>query len=196
MIAHDNPGDGAYYTATEAAAKLGVVRQRIRQLCANGQLNGWKANGEWRVSRQSVHARLAMKPPKRKTDEAGALEEQRRLTHKFAEGNRYLAGELARTQEALEAMRRKHEDTVQRLNECEGELQEERRRSETHRKNAEESAKDVALLEAKVERLGAELRKYAPKGNVLGANQRRLGKGPEGGYTRRRREPPPERRVP
>ncbi len=196
MIAHDNPGDGAYYTVSQAAEKLEVTPQRVRQLCATSKLERWKANGEWRVSRQSVHARLATRPPKRKSGEAGALEEQRRITHKFAEGNRYLAGELARTQEALEAMRQKSEDAVQKLGECECELEEERRRSETYRKNAEESAKDVALLEARGGRLEAELRKYAPKGTVLGANQPRLGKGPEGGYTRRRREPPLERRVP
>ncbi len=186
--------EDSHYTATEAAAKLGVAGQRIRQLCGSGQLKGWKVSGEWHVSKQSVHARLATRPPKRKSAEAGALEEQRRITDKFAEGNRYLAGELARTQEALEALRRKFEDAVRKLGERERELREERRRSETHHKNAEESAKDVALLEAKVERLEAQLREHAPRDTALGANRPRLRRSLEDGDAHRRREPPPERR--
>lgn len=191
-IGYEEPAGDAYYTAAEAAAKLGVTAQRIRQLCDKRELKGWKVNGEWRVPKQAVHDRLAARPPRRKGNGAEALDEQRQTTREFAEDNRRLAGELERTRVALEAVRQKSKDAVQKLGERECELEEVRRRSEEHRKNAEESARDVALLEAKVGRLEARLREHAPRNTALGENRPRLGKGPEEGG--RRREPPPEKR--
>ena len=192
-IGYEEPAGDAYYTAAEAAAKLGVTAQRIRQLCKR-ELKGWKVNGEWRVSKQAVHDRLAARPPKRKGNGAEALDEQRQITREFAEDNRRLTGELERTRVALEAVRQKSKDAVQKVAELEYELEEERGRSEEHRKNAEELERDVALLEAKIGRLEAQLREHAPRNSALGENRPRLGKGPEEGGRRRRPEPPPEKR--
>ena len=45
--------------ATEAADVLGVSRMRVNQLLNDGKLEGYKANGTWRVYRRSVEDRLA-----------------------------------------------------------------------------------------------------------------------------------------
>jgi len=193
-IGYEEPAGDTYYTATEAAAKLGLTGQRVRQLCAKGELKGRKVDGEWRVSKQAVHDRLAARPPRRKGNGAEALDEQRRTTREFAEDNRRLDGELERTRAALDAVRRKSENAVQKAAELERELEEQRRKSETHRRDAEESARDVSLLEAKVGRLEVRLREHAPRNTALGEYRPRLGKGPEEGGGRRRREPPPEKR--
>ncbi len=189
---HEGSITSTHYKVSEAAARLGVTEQRVRQMCKTRQLQVLKIGNQWWVDKQAVHDRLATRPPKRRSNEAGALEEQRRIAREFAEGNRYLAGELARTRDALVTLGQRYEDTVEKLGERERELREERRRSESHRKDAEGSAKDVALLEAKVERLKAKLREHAASDKPLGENQPRLWKGPEKeGNARRRREPRP-----
>lgn len=137
-------------------------------MCKERQLQASKISNKWWVDKQTVHDRLPARPPKRRSKDAGALEEQRRVARELAEGNRYLAGELARTREALEILRERYEDTVEKLGERERQLREERRRSEADRKDAEDSAKEVALLEAKVESLKAKLREPAASDKPLG----------------------------
>ncbi len=55
----DELDERSYYTLTEAAEALGVSRQRVHVLLQNGQLDGHKVDGTWRVRRYSVENRLS-----------------------------------------------------------------------------------------------------------------------------------------
>jgi len=203
MTRHDNPGDEDYYTVRQAADKLGVTQQRVRQLCVDEnvgenvseKLRGIKRAGAWLIHRSAVHERFATKPPKIRAGQEKALEVLRDQLRELREENRNLAVQLA---VQLAAARRSEADLREEakklpriLEEHERELREERKRAETHRKDAQKPAEDVALLKAKVERLEAQLREYARRDEPLGANRPRLGRGPEDGDARRRQAPPP-----
>lgn len=52
------PDERAVYSATEAAAILGVSRMRVNQLLNEGKLDGRKVGNAWQVYRRSVEDRL------------------------------------------------------------------------------------------------------------------------------------------
>jgi len=191
MTRHDNPGDEDYYTVRQAADKLGVTQQRVRQLCIDKKLKAIKRDGAWLIHRSAVHERFATKPPKVRAGQEKALEVLRDQLRELREENRNLAVQLAAAQRS-EADSREEAKRLPRIRkEHERELMEERKRAEAHRKDAQKPAEDVALLKAKVERLEAQLREYARRDEPLGANRPRLRKDPEDGDARRRQAPPP-----
>lgn len=191
MTRHDNPGDEDYYTVRQAADKLGVTQQRVRQLCVDKKLKAIKRDGAWLIHRSAVHERFATRPPKVRAGQEKALEVLRDQLRELREENRNLAVQLAAARRSEADLREEAKKLPRILEEHERELREERKRAETHRKDAQKSAEDVALLKAKVERLEAQLREYARRDEPLGANRPRLGRGPEDGDARRRQAPPP-----
>ena len=191
MTRHDNPGDEDYYTAQQAADKLGISPQQVRYLCKRSQIEAFKKGNEWRVARGAVHERFATKPPKVRAGQEKALEVLRDQLRELREENRNLAVQLAAARRSEADLREEARKLRRILEEHERELREERKRTETHRKDAQESAEDVALLEVKLGRLEAQLREYARRDEPLGARQPRLRKDPEDGDARRRQAPPP-----
>jgi chromosome segregation ATPase len=90
------------YTVKAAAEKLGLSEQRVRQLCQSGELDGaYKQEGKWLVPARSVRERYAIKPPKVKADEDGALEATHRVIKELTYQNGHLVrrSTLARTTE-------------------------------------------------------------------------------------------------
>ncbi len=193
MTRHDNPGDEDYYTVRQAADKLGVTQQRVRQLCVDKKLRGIKRDGAWLIHRSAVHERFATRPPKVRAGQEKALEVLRDQLRELREENRNLAVQLAAARRSEADLREEAKKLPRILEEHERELREERKRAETHRKDAQKPAEDVALLKAKVERLEAQLREYVRRDEPLGANRPRLGRGPEDGDASRRQAPPPGR---
>lgn len=191
MTRHDNPGDEGYYTVRQTAEILGVTTQQVRYLCKLRQIEARKMDGKWRVARRAVHERFATRPPKVRAGQEKALEELRGQIRELRDENRNLAVQLAAAQRD-EADSREEAKRLPRIRkEHERELMEERKRAEAHRKDAQESAEDVAFFKAKSESLEARLREYARRDEPLGANRPRLRKDPEDGDARRRQAPPP-----
>ena len=158
MTRHDNPGDEGYYTVRQAAEKLGVTRQRVRQLCVDKKLKAIKRDGAWLVYRSAVQERFAIKPPKVKLGEVVALGEQRRLIDKLTRGNRELAVWLDRTRTSEAGLRRKMEESIQLLKRLRRELGAERERLVSERKRAEALSLALEERDARIDKLERELR--------------------------------------
>ena len=83
--------DDRSYTVAEAAAKLGVTEQRVRQMCKQGKLPGAeKKDGRWTIPGWSIRERFAIRPPKPKPDHEAALDHVRRIILDLVEGNAQL----------------------------------------------------------------------------------------------------------
>lgn len=186
---NDETLDDSCYTAQEAAEKLGVTEQRVRQLCESGELaKSYKKNGRWLIPRQTVHDRFAVKPPRVAAYHEGALQEARLMVRELAEKNRNLAKRLAHARRSEESMRRNLEDVSRKLNERERELQEERERLERYSAKVEELSGDIACRDATTEELKERL-KDAYKRIPLAANAPRLLKDSNAIRTSRRQGP-------
>ncbi len=214
MIAHDNPGDGAYYTVAQAAAKLGVTEQRVRQLCLDKDIEATKKGGRWWVSQRAVHERFAVRPPKVKAQAEGALEESRLMVRELTEANGALKGELERVRASEKSVRQELENaarefeehkreleeelenTVRELEELKRELEEEREMSELHRKKAEVASRHLVETDATIKSLEEQLSGTRARGGgaPLGSEGPRLQGGRDGADSprRRRRRPPGE----
>lgn len=53
-------GKMAYVSSKTVGKMLGVSRQRVQQLLAEGKLSGCLVDGRWMVSTRSVEARIAL----------------------------------------------------------------------------------------------------------------------------------------
>ena len=101
--------DDRSYTVAEAAAKLGVTEQRVRQMCKQGKLPGAeKKDGRWTIPGWSIRERFAIRPPKPKPDHEAALDHVRRIILDLVEGN-------ARLQKVLEDSTESEARTLQEL---------------------------------------------------------------------------------
>ena len=184
---------GDYYTVVEAAEKLGVTGQRVRQLCTKGELEAEKENGKWLIARSAVHERFADKPPKVAANEEGGLEELRRMVRELTEARGDLKAELIRVRELEKALRQKLDTATRELEERERELREEREASGLHLKKAQAAARRLAEKDATIKRLEARLSAEEPRRRVpLESNAVRRTRDPDGDRAPRRRTPPRE----
>ncbi len=163
MITHGDAGNGAYYTVHQAAAKLGVTEQRVRQLCVDRVLKADKENGMWLVDMSAVHERLAARPPKARRGEEAPLEEQRHLIDKLVGENRDLAVLLgcvlawgANLSQEVENLGQEVENLTRILEERSRELVAER---ESHLRSTEESSRVLEEKQAEIKRLQAEIKR-------------------------------------
>ncbi len=177
MSAHDDVSDGAYYSVSEAAAKLGVTSQRVRQLCADEHLKADKRGGTWLVDRSAVHERFATRPPRVKPDEEMALEEQRRLIDKLAQENRNLAERLGLVRASEVALRQEVEDLTRILDERGRELTAGREVLAAHRQEIEVLSLALNERNAKIDKLERDLRDGSSV--PFGSRRRRLIRDPE-----------------
>ena len=122
--------DDRSYTVAEAAAKLGVTEQRVRQMCKEDELPGAeRKEGRWTIPGRSVRERFAIRPPKPKPDHEAALDHARRIILDLVEGNAQLQKVLddsreseARALQELEDAKEAELRALQELEDVEQEL--------------------------------------------------------------------------
>lgn len=103
-MADDRP-----YTVAEAAAKLGVTEQRVRQMCKEDALPGAeRKDGRWTIPGRSVRERFAIRPPTPKPDHEAALDHARLIILDLVEGN-------AQLQKVLDDSRKSEARALQEL---------------------------------------------------------------------------------
>ncbi len=197
MTASDNPGDGgAYYTVSQAAEKLGVTEQRVRQLCLDEDIEATKKGGRWWVGQRAVHERFAVRPPKVRAQAEGALQELRLMVRELTEANGALKGDLERVRASEKSVRQESENAARELEELKRELEEEREMSELHRKKAEVASRRLVEKDATIKSLKAQLSvaRAREHGAPLGQESPRPQGGRDGADAprRRRRRPPGE----
>ncbi len=173
--------DDRPYTAAEAAAKLGVTEQRVRQMCKEGELPGAeKKGGRWTIPGRSVRERLAIRPPKPKPDHEAALDLARRIILDLVEGNARLqkmledsreseARALQELQDAKEVEARALQEleiVEQELASCKHYLRTEKARTERLGQELEEKKDLIARLKTQLE--------TAERNSKMGANRPRL----------------------
>ncbi len=188
MITPDHSRDDAYYTVSQAADKLGVTPQRVRQLCDHGGIDAVKKDGRWWVPRLAVHERFALRPPKARAEQEKALEELRSQIRELREENRSLAVRLEVTRASEANLREEVEDLTRNLEERERELAAEREGLEKHRRSTEELSRALEESQEKIEELERQVRDGSPV--PFGSRQRRLIKGPSDAPESRRKGPP------
>ncbi len=157
MVTRGNASDGAYYSVRQAAAKLGVTPQRVRQLCITGELEAVKKDGAWLVEKSAVHERYATRPPKVVAGEEGGSEALRRTVREFAEAYGDLKGELVRVRDSEKTVSLKLENALQKLEVSERELREEREISELHLKKAQVASQRLVERDATIKKLKVRL---------------------------------------
>lgn len=189
--------DDRSYTVAEAAAKLDVTEQRVRQMCTKGELPGAeKKDGRWMIPGRSVRERFAVKPPKPKPDHEAALDHTRRIILDLAEGNarlqkvlddsrKFEARALQELEDAKEAGLRvlqELEDAEQELASCQLDLRMEEVRSKR-------LSQDLQKKEDLIDKLKKQL-ETAERNSKMGANRPRIIREPDtdpGPEDRRRR---------
>ncbi len=189
--------DDRPYTVAEAAAKLGVTEQRVRQMCKEGELPGAeRKDGRWTIPGQSVYERFAIRPPMPKPDHEAALDRADRLILDLAGGNARLQKVLDDSREsearALQELKDAKEARTRALQELEDAEQElalykhylrmEEARSERLSQGLAEERDLTARLKEQIE--------TAKRNSKMGANRPRIARGPDtdlGPEDRRRR---------
>ncbi len=188
MTAPDNPGDGGgYYTVSEAAAKLGVTEQRVRQLCGDEDIEATKKGGRWRVARRAVHERFAVRPPKVRASGEEALEEQRSQIRELREENRILAVLLGQVLAPSAGLREEVEYLTRTLEECSRDFAAGREELKNLRQSKEELSRELEESRAKIEELERQIRDGSPA--PLGDKRPRLIRDPSDDPGPRRRRP-------
>lgn len=113
------------YTVKAAAEKLGLTEQRVRQMCQSGELDGaYKQEKKWLVPVRFVRERYAIKPPKVKADEDGALEATHRVIKELTRQNSHLVQRSTLARTAEEYALQKLEGVNRELDACKRALQE------------------------------------------------------------------------
>lgn len=155
------------YSVPEAAAKLGLTEQRVRQMCKEGLLPGAEKRGErWTIPGRSVLERFAVKPPKPRPDHEAALNYASRMIKELAEGNARLGQVLSRAEESERNALQELEAVKRKLASRERDLQVADTHSERLRQKLDE--KETLITELR-ERL-----KSAEQGRMMGARRPRL----------------------
>ncbi len=175
-MADDRP-----YTVAEAAAKLGVTEQRVRQMCKEDELPGAeKKGGRWTIPGWSVRERFAIRPPKPKPDHEAALEHARRIILDLAEGNARLQKMLddSRKSEtrALQELQDAKEAELRALQELENaklDLASYKHYLRTEKARSERLSQDLKEKKDLIARLKKQL-ETAERNSKMGANRPRL----------------------
>jgi excisionase family DNA binding protein len=127
--------EGDHYTTAEAARILRVSPQRIRQMLANGELEGAHdpVTERWRIPQHAVHARLEARGPREQRGSTlPASEYQNRLETLARELGR-LEGRLQLTEQAESTLREALDRERERADRLEEELRAEREELQAER---------------------------------------------------------------
>lgn len=159
--------DDRSYTVAEAAAKLGVTGQRVRQMCKQGELpEAKRKNGRWTIPGRSVRERFAVRPPKPKLDREAALDRADRLIRELAENNGRLKENLEQARRSDTRARGELENVRRELASRERDLRVAGARSERLRQKLDEKNELIAELEKRLE--------SAEQGRMMGGRRPRL----------------------
>lgn len=142
--------DDRSYTVAEAAAKLGVTEQRVRQMCQKGELpEAGRKDGRWTIPGRSVRERFAVKPPK--PDHEAALDHAERIILDLAKGNARLQKVLDDSRESEARALQELEDVKQELALCKRDLRVEEVRSERLSQGLQKKEDLIAKLKKQIE---------------------------------------------
>lgn len=189
--------DDRSYTVAEAAAKLGVTEQRVRQMCKEDELPGAeRKEGRWTIPGRSVRERFAIRPPKPKPDHEAALDHARRIILDLSEGNAQRQKVLddsreseARALQELEDAKEAELRALQELENAEQELASCKHYLRTEKARYERLSQDLQKKKDLIDKLKKQL-ETAERSSKMGANRPRLIREPDkdpGPEDRRRR---------
>lgn len=147
FVVNDSP-----YTVPEAAAKLGVTEQRVRQMCKEGVLkDAFKKDERWMIPGWSVRERFSVKPPKPKPDHEMALDYASWTIRELAGDNARLKRTLSRALESKRSVLQKLQNVEQILVSYERDLQMEVARSERLSQSLDKKEAIIAKLKKQIE---------------------------------------------
>ena len=180
--------DDRSYTVAEAAAKLGVTEQRVRQMCKEGELpEAGRKDGRWTIPGRSVLERFAIRPPKPRPDHEAALDHARRIILDLVEGNAQLRKVLEDSRESemqalqgLQDAKKAEARALQELEIVEQELASYKHNLRTEKARSERLGQDLEEKRDLIAGLKTQL-ETAERNSKMGANRPRLIREPDTG---------------
>jgi hypothetical protein len=127
------------YTPPQAARILKLTRQRITQMLQAGELEGMQDpdTGRWKIPQRAIHARLADRPARPRSEGRGTSQASRQEAPHSPEAASELVEEVRALERALGRLEGRLELTEQAESTLREQLERERERADAERERAE-----------------------------------------------------------